>query len=96
MPRIYSSCSDPIDFCRDCFPDEDEAERLYGLEAAGEGPDGRGDCFGYDAEHPDYAGEDYHCETCRERLTEADNDADQKSSSLSRRYDDGIGYASIE
>lgn len=38
--RIYTSCSDPIDFCKHCFPDADEAEERYG--DVGEGPDGRG------------------------------------------------------
>lgn len=73
MPRIYTSASDPLDFCRRCFPTEAAARARYGH--VGEGPDGRGDCFGYDAEHPDYAGENYHCKKCRRALTDADNDA---------------------
>lgn len=37
----------------------------------GDGPDDRGNCFAYDAEHPwyDYG---YRCKTCRCRLTEND------------------------
>jgi hypothetical protein len=27
--RIYTSSSDPLDFCKSCAPDEDEAEELY-------------------------------------------------------------------
>ena len=30
MPRIYDAASDPIDFCRDCFPDEVTADHEYG------------------------------------------------------------------
>jgi hypothetical protein len=37
--RIYTSCSDPIDFCKGCAPDEDEAIERYGN--VGDGPDGR-------------------------------------------------------
>jgi hypothetical protein len=68
MPRIYTSCSDPLDFCQRCFPSEARAERAYG--DVGDGPDGRGNCFGYDAEHPSYDGEDYTCERCGKRLTD--------------------------
>jgi hypothetical protein len=72
MPRIYTSTSDPIDFCRLHFPaTEAEAERLYGN--LGDGPDGRGNCFGYDDDHPDYTNEGYRCTTCKRELTEDDN-----------------------
>lgn len=71
MPRIYTSASDPLDFCRRHFPVEATAEHQWGH--VGDGPDGRGNCFGYDAEHPDYSGEDYRCRTCGRLLTEADN-----------------------
>jgi hypothetical protein len=74
MPRIYSSCSDPIDFCKHCFPDEKTAEALYGNVAiTGEGPDDRGNCFGYEADHPPYEDTDYDCELCRKPLKEKDN-----------------------
>lgn len=71
MPRIYTSANDPLDFCRKCFPDEAEALEKYG--DVGDGPDGRGNCFAHDAEHPDYGGEDYHCYECDRRLTNRDN-----------------------
>jgi len=72
MPRIYDSTSDPVDFCRLCFPpDESEAMKLYGN--LGDGPDGRGNCFAYEAEHPDYKGENYICERCGCELSEDDN-----------------------
>ena len=71
MPRIYTSASDPLDFCRPHFPSEATAMKRYGH--VGDGPDGRGNCFGYDAEHPDYEGEGYHCRTCKKVLTEQDN-----------------------
>ena len=63
MPRIYTSQSDPIDFCKDCFPTEDEADELYG--DVGDGPDGRGNCFDWRAEHPLYSDENYTCEDCK-------------------------------
>lgn len=71
MPRIYSSASDPIDFCKRCFPSEERAKQRFGN--VGDGPDGRGNCFGYDDDHPPYAGEDYRCHTCRKRLTGRDD-----------------------
>jgi len=72
MPRIYTSTSDPIDFCRLHFPlTEAIAEQLYG--SLGDGPDGRGNCFGYDTDHPAYEGEGYHCTVCHRLLTENDD-----------------------
>jgi len=71
MPRIYDSANEPHDFCRACFPLEMEADERYGGE--GDGPDGRGNCFAYDAEHPDYEGLEYECEDCGEELGEDDN-----------------------
>lgn len=73
MPRIYTSTSDPLDFCRRHFPATEEAAfARYGHE--GDGPDGRGNCFGYDAEHPDYTNdpEHYRCHVCRRQLTDSD------------------------
>jgi hypothetical protein len=61
MPRIYNSASEPLDFCKGCFPPEDEAIELYG------------NCFGYECEHPLYGGEEYDCEVCKKRLTNDDN-----------------------
>jgi len=69
MPRIYTSASDPIDFCREHFPTEADALKQYGN--VGDGPDGRGNCFGYDAEHPEYE-DGYQCEVCRKPLTKFD------------------------
>jgi hypothetical protein len=74
MPRIYDSASDPIDFCKRCYPTEQVAFAVYGDEKkTGEGPDGRGNCFGYDAEHPPYEDEEYDCTDCGKRLKERDN-----------------------
>jgi len=73
MPRVYSSCSDPHDFCRACFPTEAEAEERYG--DVGDGPDGRGNCFGWDAEHPPYDGTGYRCTDCRAELGDDDDEA---------------------
>lgn len=71
MPRVYTSTSDPIDFCRKHMPSEAAALVQFGNK--GDGPDGRGNCFGHDAEHPDYDGEDYTCHKCRCPLTQYDN-----------------------
>lgn len=72
MPRIYTSANDPLDFCRKCFPKtEDAAKEEFG--DVGEGPDGRGNCFDYDAFHPDYEGLGYKCCSCRKELTEEDD-----------------------
>lgn len=71
MPRIYTSANDPLDFCQNCWPAEGWAEEKYG--DMGDGPDGRGNCYSYDAEHPDYSETDYCCEDCGEALTDYDN-----------------------
>jgi hypothetical protein len=72
MPRIYTSASDPIDFCRRHFPSEDAAYAQFGLAKCGEGPDGRGDCFGYDTGAPSYDDDDaYVCHVCGKKLTDA-------------------------
>ncbi len=75
MPRIYCSRSDPHDFCRACFPKTELlAFELFG--GLGDGPDGRGNCFGYDAEHPPYVDENYPCEKCGGLLGEVDDEPD--------------------
>lgn len=73
MPRIYTSQSDPLDFCRRCFPSEESAKKRYAN--LGDGPDGRSNCFGYEAEHPDYDDEVIYCQNhrCRKLLTWEDN-----------------------
>lgn len=70
--RIYTSASDPLDFCAKCAPTEEQAEAKYGN--LGDGPDDRGNCFAYDAEHPEYddAEMGYRCEKCRRPLTGRD------------------------
>jgi hypothetical protein len=69
--RIYTSESIPVDFCGDCFPSEQEAIIEFGNQ--GDGPDDRGNCFGYDEEHPDYDEMDYKCHSCGDKLTGKDN-----------------------
>lgn len=71
MPRIYDSQSNPLDFCRACFPDEETAARRYANR--GDGPDGRGNCFGFRDDHPAYEDEDYTCENCGKPLRARDN-----------------------
>ncbi len=72
MPRIYTSANDPLDFCWECFPDEASAEEEFG--DVGDGPDGRGNCFAWDADHPNYDECDYHCHDCKESLETEDNE----------------------
>lgn len=71
MPRIYTSVSDPVDFCAKHFPGRVKAIELYAN--VGDGPDGRGNCFGYNDDHPDYGDTGYTCETCGKPLTDRDN-----------------------
>lgn len=75
MPRIYDSGNDPLDFCQDCYPTtEVNAFSKYGdVTKTGVGPDDRGNCFGYDAEHPEYDGTGYKCYRCHAVLTNDDN-----------------------
>lgn len=71
MPRIYTSQSDPIDFCLKCFPKEESAKEQYAN--LGDGPDNRGNCFDYNADHPPYQDDDYTCEKCNKKLTKKDD-----------------------
>ncbi len=71
MPRVYTSASDPIDFCRLCYPSEAKAQVKYAN--VGDGPDDRGNCFAHYADHPPYDGEDYTCETCGRKLIVLDD-----------------------
>jgi hypothetical protein len=73
MPRVYASNNDPIDFCDEHFPTLEKARAAYG--AMGDGPDGRGSCFTWDADHPDYMsdGDMYRCITCGIPLDRGDN-----------------------
>ena len=58
MPRIYNQWGEPLDFCIDCFPDEEEAEALYSNDNGGTNPDDPDSGgYGYDSDHPDYEGE---------------------------------------
>lgn len=72
MPRIRTSTSSPLDFCIRHFPKtEHRAYAEFGK--VGDGPDGRGNCFCYDDEHPDYDGCEYHCHECGRVLRDVDN-----------------------
>lgn len=71
MPRIYSSCNDPLDFCLRCWVSEATAKKRY--STWGDGPDNRGNCFDYNADHPDYEGTGYTCTTCGRKLSSKDN-----------------------
>lgn len=71
MPRIYTSTSDPVDFCKKHFPKEEKAIKEFGN--VGDGPDNRGNCFDYDADHPSYEDWEYHCHECDKILTGKDD-----------------------
>lgn len=72
MPRIYTGANDPLDFCARHFPKtEAVARERYG---EGEGPDGRGNCFEYDAGHPSYDHDNYKCVVCKCLLTNANDE----------------------
>jgi hypothetical protein len=75
MPRIYDSQSNPVDYCAAHFP-KTEAHAFAKHGDEGDGPDGRGNCFGYDAEHPPYNDEfmNYRCHTCKCRLVDGRDD----------------------
>lgn len=67
MPRVFTSANDPLDFCADCFP-KTEQSAWDEYADMGEGPDGRGNCFAYDSDHPAYDCEDYKCCKCGKQL----------------------------
>jgi hypothetical protein len=73
MPRLTDSNSGPIDFCLGCFPAEGEAAERYQFEVKPTANDGRGDCFEYECDHPDYECDDYTCHMCGCELTRRDN-----------------------
>jgi hypothetical protein len=68
--RIYTSDNRPLDFCLACAPTEEDALDDFG--DVGEGPDGRGNCYAYDADHPPYETGDYHCHNCEDKLLDCD------------------------
>lgn len=68
--RIYTSENEPLDWCRDCAPGETEAREYYAN--LGDGPDGCGNCFSYDSDHPVYSGDWYFCAGCGRELTDDD------------------------
>lgn len=89
MPRIYTSANDPLDFCRQCFPATEEiARELYGN--VGDGPDDRGNCFGYNESHPCYSDVVYKCETCKKELTKRDNDPYVKPPRITLIFDTAL------
>jgi len=69
MPRICTSGNESLDFCMKCMPSEKQAIRQY--DTSDEGPDDRGNCFSYDAEHPDYD-HSYTCVICNSPLEDWD------------------------
>lgn len=62
MPRIYNTDRDPLDYCRECYPEKKAAE----IAALGDEAD-------YDAPHPAYEFESYDCDCCKKPLSGKDN-----------------------
>lgn len=93
MPRIYASNADPIDFCKDCFPDEETAEELFGVEeyglVVGEDRDG----FGYDCNHPPYDDTDYECWDCGAFLGPDDDLSHEAERALKEHDADLFGWS---
>lgn len=72
MPRLCKSNSEPVDYCAACFPPtREKAFELWGDK--GDGPDGRGNCFEYDCDHPPYDDTDYKCHKCGDKLEYQDD-----------------------
>jgi len=83
MPRIYDKYNNPLDFCKECFPDEveflsfaeclnDDDEQL--CETCDLNISGEDGChYGYHEEHPPYSDTEYKCEECGEELTDNDD-----------------------
>ena len=71
MPRLFTSQNNPLDFCIIHFPSESKAQNEYGN--LGDGPDGRGNCFSHNTEHPPYSSDNYRCEVCGKILEDDDN-----------------------
>ena len=69
--RVVKSNNEPIDFCKDCRPNKWDAYNEYGHNQE-VGPDGRGNCYAYDAEHQDYTLDWYKCAICGVLLDETD------------------------
>lgn len=67
MPRIYTSQSDPLDFCMTHFP-RTEAIAFERYGNLGEAPDARGNAFSFDDDHPDYDFPEYVCCVCGIKL----------------------------
>lgn len=77
---------DAADFVRRGLRDDDDSAEQFWVrpeqahtctfpcELWGEGPDGRGNCYGYNEDHLPYEDTDYRCHTCKRRLGENDNE----------------------
>lgn len=72
MPRVCDSGNEPHDFCRHCMPNESKAAEEFDNPNT-QGPDGRGNCYEYEPEHPPYRYCDYNCERCGRKLNSKDD-----------------------
>jgi hypothetical protein len=70
VPRIIKGNGVPLDFCNDCFPDEEFALMLY---SGGESPQLKINQLSHDCEHPRYGEQGYACESCGVELDDWDN-----------------------
>lgn len=86
MPRIYDKNGDPLDYCQDCFPDEEaflEGEGCWD-EKASEPKckfcnkrrvelDNGGCGYSHNEDHPAYGHVNYTCHECGAELGESDD-----------------------
>lgn len=72
----------PLDHATIYTPEERQRVKLAPGESwegvCGEGPDGRGDCSGYDEPHPNYFEMDYRCHSCGKLLGNSAADLETK------------------
>lgn len=64
--RVVTSKNIPLDFCRYCSPSEYLAVREFN------DPGIEDNYFEFDAQHPDYDGNNFNCKICGWKLTEDD------------------------
>jgi len=74
MPRIHATDATCYDYCLDCWHHAGYADEAaaHADHQRGDGPDGRGDCFGHDCPHPPYEDDEYLCAACGVALTDDD------------------------
>ena len=85
MPRIYDKNNNPLDYCLDCFPDEEQFRTDEGCRDdkrdvgkcrfcnLGHSSTEKSCHYSYNADHPPYEDTNYDCMECDCELTSEDN-----------------------